>query len=177
MAYYASGIVFWGRKRVSTEQLVFPGRIRLIPKRGKIIPEITQELIERAGAAGHRAEKVFRKGGASTLATTFLTVDNRLCHVHYLQAYRTPRNSKRRYVYVNICRLALKRTEASIFYLAVPGGIKRFFIIPSAVLLEVYFKDPARKRWHLYLPVDRLGRHRQRINFWSYENAWGSISR
>jgi hypothetical protein len=112
--------------------------------------------------------------------TKELLVNGHLCLVRHLGGLRYTANSKRLYGYTTINRHMLRGVAFVIFEVFNASGRRLVFVVPTKVLLGVYFSRSApRDVASVYLPTRKDPIYNNRVPllpWWEYKNAWHLIS-
>ena len=135
---------------------------------------VIKVIAESARKAGCRI-KAGRRNSGQHIA---LLVNGYKCSVHNASiAWRPGKQQKRSYGHIQMTYSVLCETDAYIIYVNIIGFPEHIFVIPSSLLLQLYFTPLDSERKWLYIPLEQLPAYNnshQRLDFWQYEGegAW-----
>ncbi len=98
-------------------------------------------------------------------------INGHRCQIHFSKKAST--TGLLTYARCTLSRNKLRKTDAVIFLINIPGYAEQIFVIPCAVILATHFSDtqtakilhiPLEKRSHLFCPP--------KLNYFDFKNAW-----
>lgn len=132
------------------------------------------KLIGRqAQAAGLRVEAVPVARSPGTIYRERLIINGHTCSIHLLtKKYKPNPKNNGWFVHMSASTAKLEQAEFVIVRTAVKGLPGHTFVVPVSIILKAHKGSATPPSINFWLPTKKRPTHKNRIDWWAYENSW-----